>query len=49
MNGVEVPKPQMGECDNPDAERLKTEFRRQNDQIRRELSIGRSHFGPISI
>ena len=41
MNGAEVPKPQTGECDNPDAERLKTELlvaQGEQDQIRRELS-----------
>jgi hypothetical protein len=41
MNGTEVPKPQTGECDNPDAERLKTELlvaQGEQDQIRRELS-----------
>jgi hypothetical protein len=40
-NEVEVPKPQKTGCDNPDAERLKTELQtaqEEQDQIRRELS-----------
>lgn len=42
VNGTEVPKPQTGECENPDAaERLKAELlaaQEEQDQIRRELS-----------
>jgi hypothetical protein len=42
VNGAEVPKPQTGECENPDAaERLKAGLlaaQEQQDQIRRELS-----------
>ena len=40
-NGAEVPKPPAGDCDNPDAERLKSELlaaQGEQDQIRRELS-----------
>jgi hypothetical protein len=40
-NGAEVPKPPAGDCDNPDAERLKTDLQAaqgEQDQIRRELS-----------
>ena len=40
-NGSEVPKPPAAGCDNPDAERLKTELlavQGEQDQIRRELS-----------
>lgn len=38
---AEIPKPQRAECDNPDAERLKTDLlvaQEEQDQIRRELS-----------
>lgn len=38
---AEAPKPHEGDCDNPDAERLKTELlavQGEQDQIRRELS-----------
>lgn len=40
-NGAEVPKPPATDCDNPDAERLKTDLlaaQGEQDQIRRELS-----------
>jgi len=40
-NGAEVPKPRTAECDNPEAERLKTALlvaQGEQDQIRRELS-----------
>ena len=40
-NGAEVPKPPAGDCDNPDAERLKTDLQAaqgEQDQIRRELA-----------
>jgi hypothetical protein len=40
-NGAEVPKPPAGDCDNPDAERLKSELlaaQGEQDQIHRELS-----------
>jgi hypothetical protein len=40
-NGAEVPKPPAGDCDNPDAERLKSEMlaaQGEQDQIHRELS-----------
>jgi hypothetical protein len=41
MNEAEVPKPRTAGCDNPDAERLKTDLlvaQGEQDQIRRELS-----------
>jgi len=41
MNGVEAPKPPAAGCDNPDAERLKTDLlavQEEQDQIRRELA-----------
>ncbi len=40
-NGAEVPKPPAADCNNPDAERLKTELQvvqGEHDQIRRELT-----------
>ena len=40
-NGVEAPKPPAAGCDNPDAERLKTDLlavQEEQDQIRRELA-----------
>jgi hypothetical protein len=40
-NGAAVPKPLRAECDNPDAERLKTDLQaaqEEQDQTRRELS-----------
>jgi hypothetical protein len=40
-NGAEVPKPPKAGCDNPDAERLKTDLlaaQGEQDQLRRELS-----------
>jgi hypothetical protein len=40
-NGTEVPKPPAADCDNPDAERLKTDLlavQAEQDQVRRELS-----------
>jgi hypothetical protein len=40
-NGAEIPKPPAVDCDNPDAERLKTDLlaaQGEQDQIRRELS-----------
>jgi hypothetical protein len=40
-NRAEAPKPPAGECDNPDAERLKTDLlavQEEQDQIHRELS-----------
>jgi hypothetical protein len=40
-NGAEPPKPPAADCDNPDAERLKTDLlvaQGEQDQIRRELS-----------
>jgi hypothetical protein len=40
-NGTEVQKPAAADCDNPDAERLKTDLRtvqEEQDQIRRELT-----------
>jgi hypothetical protein len=40
-SAAEIPKPQRAECDNPDAERLKTDLlvaQEEQDQIRRELS-----------
>jgi hypothetical protein len=39
--GTDAPRPPSGECDNPDAERLKTDLlalQEEQDQIRRELS-----------
>jgi hypothetical protein len=41
MKGAEVPKPRTAECENPDAERLKTDLlvaKEEREQIRRELS-----------
>jgi hypothetical protein len=40
-NGAEAPKPPEGDCDNPDAERVKTELQAaegERDQIRRDIS-----------
>ena len=40
-SAAEIPKPQMAECDNPAAERLKTDLlvaQEEQEQIRRELS-----------
>jgi len=40
-SAAEIPKPQMAECDNPAAERLKTDLlvaQEEQNQIRRELS-----------
>lgn len=47
VNVAEVPKPSAGDCDNPDAERLKAELQaaqEEQDQIRREVS-----YNPIAI
>jgi hypothetical protein len=41
MKGAEIPNPQTAECDNPDAEGLKTDLQvaqEEQDQIRRELA-----------
>ncbi|HKN76986.1 MAG TPA: hypothetical protein VJW94_17545 [Candidatus Acidoferrum sp.] len=46
-SGPEVPKPPTGECDNPDAERLKSELlaaQAEQDKIRGELS-----YNPLTI
>src|SRR5580704_501283 len=40
-NGAEAPKPPAADCDNPDAERVKTELQaaeEEKDQIRRDIS-----------
>ncbi|HMD06341.1 MAG TPA: hypothetical protein VKH63_02330 [Candidatus Acidoferrum sp.] len=40
-NGTEAPKPPAGGCDNPDAEKLKTDLQAaqgEKDQIRREIT-----------
>lgn len=47
INGAEAPNPPVADCDNPDAERLKTDLlaaQGEQDQIRRELS-----YNPIAV
>jgi hypothetical protein len=46
-SAAELPKPQPGECDNPDADRLKADLlaaQAQQDQVRREVS-----YNPLTI
>jgi hypothetical protein len=46
-SGPELPKPLAGECDNPEAERLKSELlaaQAEQDQVRREVS-----YNPLAI